>query len=358
MTNRELTIWNLGENLDKLMNLDPRGYGVCNILYAGARQYTGLPLSVNAAQKFIDTIHNGDLVYIITGFVLIPHNKAETDGMISSMTLADFLIRAFGVRVCFITPEECATAVKSACKYFGIHECSFEDLTTKKGNFSHIIFTKNFDEAKKSADYMTAKALPKAVISIEAPGRNEAGVYHNAVGRDITDVEAKTDILFEKLLEKGVFNIAIGDLGNECGMGAIKDHIKKYIPYADKKECSCGCGSGLLSKTAADNIITATVSDWGTNALMAAMAFIADKKEYFNTAKQQLELMELCASSGLIDMYGEHIPRIDGIGVEILCPIIELMNQLIRFPATVEEKTTAWFDKTIEKGFFTNDSCI
>ena len=34
---------NVGENLDALMNLDPRGYGVCRILYAGSREFTGGP---------------------------------------------------------------------------------------------------------------------------------------------------------------------------------------------------------------------------------------------------------------------------------------------------------------------------
>lgn len=352
MNSRELTIRNLGENLDKLMNLDPRGYGVCNILYAGSRKYTGKPLSTNAAQKLIDAIKENDLVYIITGFVLIPHNKAETDGMVSSLTLADFLIKAFCVRVCFVTPPECTKAVENVCKYFDIKMSSLDDVTENKGSFAHVVFTKDFEHAKAQSDEMISKEIPKAVLSIEAPGRNEVNTYHNAVGKDITEVEAKTDILFEKLLEMGVFNIAIGDLGNECGMGAVKEHIKKYIPYADKGECSCGCNGGLLSNQEADNIITATVSDWGTNAMMAAMAYIADKKDYFNNAKQQLELMQLCADSGLIDMYGEHIPRIDGIGGEILCPIIELMSQLIASPAAVEDKTTAWFDKTIEKGYF------
>ena len=34
MTQKELTDLNIGENLDTLANLDPRGYGVCRILYA------------------------------------------------------------------------------------------------------------------------------------------------------------------------------------------------------------------------------------------------------------------------------------------------------------------------------------
>lgn len=34
-TRDELEKCNVGENLDALMTLDPRGYGVCRILYAG-----------------------------------------------------------------------------------------------------------------------------------------------------------------------------------------------------------------------------------------------------------------------------------------------------------------------------------
>ena len=44
MTNEELTLYNIGENLDSLMTLDPRGYGVCRILYRAARDYAGEPL--------------------------------------------------------------------------------------------------------------------------------------------------------------------------------------------------------------------------------------------------------------------------------------------------------------------------
>ena len=46
MTRDELEKRNVGENLDALMNLDPRGYGVCRILYAGSRAFTGEPLTM------------------------------------------------------------------------------------------------------------------------------------------------------------------------------------------------------------------------------------------------------------------------------------------------------------------------
>ena len=79
MNRDELEKRNVGENLDTLMNLDPRGYGVCRILYAGSRKATGEPLTMHAAQTLVDAVKPGDLVYILTGFVLLPH-KASGDG--------------------------------------------------------------------------------------------------------------------------------------------------------------------------------------------------------------------------------------------------------------------------------------
>ena len=56
MTRDELEKRNVGENLDALMNLDPRGYGVCRILYAGSRAFTGEPLTMHAAQVLYDSV--------------------------------------------------------------------------------------------------------------------------------------------------------------------------------------------------------------------------------------------------------------------------------------------------------------
>lgn len=49
MTQKELTLLNLGDSLDNISNIDPRGYGVCHILYPASREYTGGPLCMNAA---------------------------------------------------------------------------------------------------------------------------------------------------------------------------------------------------------------------------------------------------------------------------------------------------------------------
>ncbi|MCR5150811.1 MAG: DUF4392 domain-containing protein, partial [Clostridiales bacterium] len=207
-------------------------------------------------------------------------------------------------------------------------------------------------KAKEQSEEILSHGMPCAVISNEAPGRNKNGYYHNAVGVNTTDVEAKYDVLFRMCQEKGIYNLSIGDLGNEIGMSAIEDHIRKYIPYAEEGGCKAGVGYGILADTAADNIITATVSDWGCNAMMAATAFLLGKPELFHDEATQGAVMDAAAGAGMLDMYGEARPFIDGFGKNINLPMVSLMKALIEYPPTVYDKTQAWFDNTIKKGFF------
>lgn len=352
MDRKELTLLNIGDDLDSLMNLDPRGYGVCRILYEGSRKYAGEPTSVHAAKGLVKNIKQGEKVFILTGFVLLPWEEAETDGIISSTVLAAFLIKAFGAKPVMIVPDQCTKAIKAMSKVLGMN------VTTDIDNISEnevciVEFTKNDSEAEKQADEILSHGVPCAVISNEAPGRNKNGYYHNAVGVNTTAVEPKYDVLFKKCQKLGVYNLSIGDLGNEIGMAAIEDHIRKYIPYAEMGGCKAGTGYGILTDTAAADIITATCSDWGCNALMAATAFILGKPELFHSADVQSAVMDAAAEAGMLDMYGEARPFIDGIGKNINLPMVEMMKAIIEYPTTVEDKTEAWFENTLKKGFFT-----
>ena len=111
MTRREITLLNLGKSLDDLANLDPKGYGVCKLLYKAAYNFMGKPLCLNAAQILCDTLKKDEKVFILTGFVLAPFNKAETDGAISSVLLSSALKNLFGVKTVIICPEEAANPI-------------------------------------------------------------------------------------------------------------------------------------------------------------------------------------------------------------------------------------------------------
>lgn len=351
MNKKELTLLNIGDDLDSLMNLDPRGYGVCRILYDGARRFTGEPLCVNGAKGLVNNIKKGEKVFILTGFVLLPWNEAETDGIISSAIFARFLINAFGAKPVMIVPEQCTKAIISMSRVLDF-EVTTDIDNIPDGAVCIVEYTKSKDEEEKQADEILSHGLPCAIISNEAPGRNKNGYYHNAVGVNTTDYEAKYDVLFKKCQKLGIYNLSIGDLGNEIGMAAIEEHIRKYIPYAEEGGCKAGTGFGILSDTAADNIITATCSDWGCNALMAATAFLLGDTSLFHSIEDQASAMDAAAGAGMLDMYGKARPYIDGIGKNINLPLIAMMKSIIEYPSTVEDKTAEWFSRTIDKGFF------
>ncbi len=353
MTKEELSIYNVGENLDNLMNLDPRGYGVCRILYHGSREYTGEPLTTHSAKKLVQYIQPGDFVYIITGFILLPYKVPEMDGMVSSMLLARSLVAAFDAKPVIICPEDCLEAVKKCAPVVGLH--CFEDIGRIADlplSMGVIAFTKDKNKAEKQADEIIADRLPRAVISVEAPGANERGEYHNAAGVNVTELEAKTDILFKKLQDKGVLNFAIGDLGNEIGMGSIGEHISRYVPYTSVNQCKCDCGSGTLAATGADNIITATVSDWGCYGLMAAIAYLKRDMNIFHDGELQAQLMRTAAASGMIDMTGSLIPGIDGFDLRMNMTIVELMRGCTDYALGYEGNGGHWFENVLAKGFF------
>lgn len=353
MTQQELTIENVGQNLDNLMNLDPRGYGVCRILYKASRAYMKEPLTTKCAKLLVEQIREGDVVYILTGFVLLPFKKAEMDGIVSAMFLARCMVKAFGAKPVVICPEDNMEAVQQLSEVMGLHLYdSVEKILDMPISMAAIPFTKDREKAYVQSQELLGVAEPKAVISIEAPGPNEAGVFHNATGLDVTELEAKTDVLFQRIREKGILNIAIGDLGNEIGMGTIRDHIRKYIPYAEENGCQCGCGKGIATVSEADYIITATTSDWGCYGLMAAIAFLLEDMEVFQDAELQEYAMKEAAKSGMIDMYGWMIPAIDGFGIEINKAMISMMRECIRYPVKLRDTCKNLFTQVIDKRFY------
>ncbi|MDR2069520.1 MAG: DUF4392 domain-containing protein [Spirochaetaceae bacterium] len=353
MTQQELTEYNLGKSLDSLMHLDPRGYGVCNILYHGAYERAGEPLTVHGARHMITHIRPGSLVYIITGFVLHPYNRAETDGPPGALVLARALVLGFDAKPLIICPEEAAPAIGGLLEAAGLpYKADPEELKKSSGGAGIYTFTRERGEAAGDAEKLSAWGKPSYVIAIEAPGANDRGVYHNALGRDVSGLEAKSDVLFAALQKAGTPSLAIGDLGNECGMGALRDTLNRYVPYAAPGRCSCGCGGGIAAVTAAEVVITATVSNWAAYGITAALGYLLGRGDILHTPELEDRLLAAAVAAGLVDMYGEAIPAVDGLNSTIGKSIITLMAECVINARAHAEKCKTWFDKTIELGFF------
>jgi len=353
MNKEELTQLNLGDDLDQLMNLDPRGYGVCRILYKGARDFTGEPLSMHCAKELKKILEPGDIVYIFTGFVLLPNYHAEMDGIVGAMLIARALAKAYEVKPVIICPEENMIAVRNLSPVVGLH--LYEDMEELKKfpiSIGAISFTKDKVLAETQAKEIYDTLTPKAMIAIEAPGANSKGVFHNAIGKDLSFLECQSEVLFKLGQSKGIWNMAIGDLGNEMGMGAIAEHLQKYVPYMEEDGCICGCGGGSMSAVAADNIMTATVSDWAAYALIAATAYLNHDLEIMHTADLEQDAIKVASNSGMVDMYGWLEYAIDGIAMDFQLNLVSMMRLCVENTFKHENKCNLWFEKVNEKGFF------
>lgn len=353
MTRQELTEWNVGENLDQIMNLDPRGYGVCRILYEGSREYTGKPLTINGGERLIEKVKAKDLVYIMTGFVLSPFMKAETDGAIGAVLLARALVHAMGAKPVIICPEEAVKAIAACARTAGLKAFeNVDEVMETDSSIGILSFTKDQKEVQRDAgDMLDRYKLPSAVIAIEAPGANEKGEYHNAIGLNVTALEAKPDVLFRMLCQRGVMSLAIGDLGNEIGMGTIGVHIRKKIPYTDREECRCGCQGGILADTKAEHIITAATSDWGCYGLIGALAYLKKNIDIMQTPELEARIIETACERGLIDMNGPGFQGIDGFGAELNINVVRVMRSCVEYAMEYEKTGEHWFDGVIKKNY-------
>ena len=134
------------------------------------------------------------------------------------------------------------------------------------------------------------------VIAIERCGPAADGVLRNMRGADISTFAAPLDRLFSA----GPWQtIAIGDGGNEIGMGSI--------PWHELHRRLNGPGTARVPcRIATDWTIIAGVSNWGGQALAAATLLLKNKADAARdwTTHQQLQLLRLLVTNG---------PAVDGM---------------------------------------------
>jgi hypothetical protein len=285
---------------------------------------------MHSAAALLSTLKAGDTVYFITGFVLHPFNKQETDGPPGAAALARTLVQICGIKPVFIVPAEARAAMESLAELMDFSA----DI---------VAFTKDAQQAAAEAERIVSDAraagtLPAYCIAIEAAGADKSGVYHNAAGIDVTALQAKSDVLFTRLQKETVPTLAVGDLGNECGMGTLGP-VLSHVPC-------------IAAAASADTVLTATVSNWGAWGIVSALVYLARKPMALYTPALEEQALKAVNRCGLIDMYGEEIPAVDGMNLTKNKAIITLMNECVISALELEETCRTWFDKTLALGFF------
>lgn len=229
-------------------------------------------------------------IVIITGFpCLLDYNPpTETDGPLGAVAIARSLI-VLGKKVTILT-DECNEEVMLACVASSGIRADKLVLESFPGRGT------GFDESDLNRLIQIGRRC-EAVIAIERAGPNIEGACLTMRKRDMSDIVAPLELLFDldflgdcrnapsaafdddddeeavgecPLNEFGFVRVGIGDGGNEVGMGKILERICASTSIPNAAEIAC--------VTTADHLIVASVSNWGGYALAAAIASLAADK--------------------------------------------------------------------------------
>jgi hypothetical protein len=222
-------------------------------------------------------------VGLITGFY-VPQGSppaAETDGPVGAALLAKGF-EAVGIRCRMATDELCRSACAAALAGAGIPEVPI-DVVAIGAPLAPLT------EAWRGASITHA-------IAIERCGRSADGAPRNMRGQDIGSYTAPLDDLFTA----GPWEtIAIGDGGNEIGMGAIsRSLIAGHVAHGETIACV----------TAARHLIVAGVSNWGAYALIGALAAL--REDWRGTL---LACLDETVDRAVLEATVEHGPAVDGV---------------------------------------------
>jgi len=220
---------------------------------------------------------------IITGFY-VPGGTppaAETDGPVGAALLAAAFARV-GVACRVATDEPCRATCAAALRGADAGTTPL-DVVPLGGAVDGAV------DAWRRAGVTHA-------LSIERCGRSADGAPRNMRGEDIGAFTTPLDELFTAGSWR---RLAIGDGGNEIGMGSVPATlIGEFVAHGETIACA----------TPADHLIVAGVSNWGAYALIAALAVL--RRDWRDAL---LATLDAARDAAILRTMVEEGPAVDGV---------------------------------------------
>lgn len=259
---RKMEYLNEFDEIEKIIqyNLSKRGLNKVN-----------LDGQVEACVKALD---QSETIVIVTGFPVKSAGVGETDGPPGALALA-YALEKLNKKALIVTDKFSEALIRSGA----------ERLQLKAE-----IYIFEEDRPEDQAEEIIKKYKPDHVIAIERPGRSRDGRSYSMYGEDITDFCPNTDLIFIKARENMIATSAVGDGGNELGMGKIRGIVKRDV---DK-------GSLICAQFETDNLIVAGVSNWGAFGICAGLSLLTGKSLMIDTDRYE-ELMKVIVKAGAVD---------------------------------------------------------
>lgn len=251
----------------------------------------------------------GARVFIVTGFCIRAAMIGENDGPPGALALADAL-RQLGKEITLITDRHSSDLLAKTALLF--------DAPANLPQHFPIV---SLDNAQRLADHQIDELLrtrqPTHVIAIERPGNALDGHRYSMRGERLDDIVPAADRLMPLPERRNYTTIAIGDGGNELGLGALRDRLKDRIAHGELIFCA----------TPADYIIPAGTSNWGGHALVAALSVLSGRRLLRPIAHERRVLEALFAAGAVDGSRRKRQLSVDGIDWNAYSPLLAALHR-------------------------------
>ncbi len=274
----------MDEQIDRTIIRDPAGRHSYRLYTAARKNGEGSLVGLAADQLLAADVSSGS-VAIATGFPIPPNNRPETDGPVGAAVLARAIER-LGGRPVFVVDARTEPVVSAVAASAGVEHVKTVSPAAAR----------TWLEGGRFA----------AIVTIETPGVTADGSYRTMTGDDITAAVDPVDGLVDQAVARAVPTIAIGDGGNEVGMGAIRSAVETHIEF----------GKTIACVTAVDTLVVAGVSNWGAYGIVAALSNRTGR-QLLHTPIEEQRLLDVAVDTGAVDgVSGASTATVDGIGVD------------------------------------------
>jgi D-glutamate cyclase len=317
----------LDDRLDRLVNIDVGGRGVEHLFDAArAQQKTSL---VGAAAEALLAVPEGATVLITTGSVSrawISTAVGENDGPAGAAVIARALVLARHANCVLVIEDTLADAMAAVLTSAGLSVLPADEARAASQDGSLAAVTLAAYPTENEAGRAAAAGLlddlkPSLLFSTERVGRNAEGIYCSMRGIDYGQGRARIDFVFDEALKRGIPTVAVGDGGNEIGMGNIPEAVRDHVRFGEK----------ICAVTKCDRLVTGACSNWGCSAIAAAMAARTGNQRLLHTAERERQLLLRGVDVGLINStHGIVDPNVDGIPMSTHLAVVDMLATIVQ----------------------------
>jgi hypothetical protein len=235
------------------------------------------------------TLLEGERFILLTGFCIRAAMRGETDGPPGTLALA-LALQRLGKSVQLLTDRYSDALLAAGAQVHGL-------------NLPLHVLPNAHEPAECAMRALVAEFSPTHVVAIERPGAAPDGHCYSMRGEVLDDILPRTDWLLDPAAGHAHVTLAIGDGGNELGMGSLRAQLQEHVCFGERIFCA----------TPADHAIPAGISNWGAYALAAVLSLLSGRM-LIEAPQREHAVLAAMLDAGAVDGFsGRGEASVDGV---------------------------------------------